>query len=69
MVAGCNLYDNSATGQGKKTSLILRLRPDGGADPSFGDAGAVTVQDNRDVNIQPGGKLLVGLDPVVRLFP
>ena len=59
VLAGCT--------QGKPG--VFRLQPSGAGDAAFGQDGFAAASDNRDVNIQPGGKILVGLDPIARLFP
>ena len=66
VVAGCNSspFDSNAS-----TPLVFRLKTDGTFDTTFGKDGLVTVADNRDVGLQPGGKILVGLNPITRLFP
>ncbi|WP_019587796.1 NPCBM/NEW2 domain-containing protein [Deinococcus apachensis] len=66
VVGGCN-RDKDRSGIYDKT--VLRLSSAGLLDTSFGNAGFATVDDNRNVLLQPGGKIVVGFNTIVRLFP
>ncbi|WP_157463412.1 hypothetical protein [Deinococcus pimensis] len=48
---------------------MARFNTDLSIDTTFGQGGVVVVKDNADVNVQPGGGIVVGLGSVTRLLP
>ncbi len=64
LVSGCA----RDAGSGPAQPVLVRLRADGAYDTRFGEGGVLDVPDAQRVLRQPGGRLLVGLNPIVRLW-
>ncbi len=69
VIAGCTRSTGDQSDPDEYAPVVLRLTSGGAFDKTFGKGGWVRVTDGRDVHLQPGGGLVVGLSEVVRLAP